>query len=424
VFVGSLGLCAGLGVLEVTVRLFDVGHNLQEADSREVARQFYSLTPPGAAFLNRPGVLDEFPPALVSTNSLGLRGPELGDARVDLLLLGDSMIEARQLPWEQTLTPHLRQSLAARSLQLRIAAHGMRGWSPLLEWNWYLKVGRRLKPRIVFLFFFWNDLWTSGTEPATFGAELSQEGRPLYFHISVDPDWVWYKHLRAVRLSEDAWHRLSVEQIRRAFTTIGSHGLSRDTLDDAAADELARTMTPPPLTSAELTAILTQPLDTVAPELVELARQSFWPSARPLALWTGAQKAAAAATAAELRKFAEDVADDGGRLVIVYVPNPIQVGPSECAVGRLFDRVDTGVVLPPDSGIQQWLGDVSARQGIEVLDPTSAMRAHTGTRPPGDTERLYLRADCHWSERGHRFMADYLADWCARHAAELRGANR
>jgi hypothetical protein len=148
-------------------------------DDPDYVRQFHHITPPRSAFFNRPGPLDEYAAALVQTNALGTRGPEPGLGPVDLLLIGDSMVEARQLPWEQTLGARLPASLAARSRTATVVSQGTRGWSPLLEWNWYLKVGRSLKPKTVLLFFFWNDLWPRRTETRTFRASARAMDGPI-----------------------------------------------------------------------------------------------------------------------------------------------------------------------------------------------------------------------------------------------------
>jgi hypothetical protein len=52
---------------------------------------------------------------------------------------------------------------------------------------------------------------------------------------------------------------------------------------------------------------------------------------------------------------------------------------------------------------------VTARIGVEFLDPSEAFRAYHRNDPAAPS--LTLRADCHWSVQGHQFMADYLADW-------------
>jgi hypothetical protein len=411
----SAATLLAFSVLEVAVRVLHVGTNLQESDNRTYARQFFTLTPPGAAFLNRPKALDEFPPALIEINSLGIRGPEIPGARADVLLIGDSFVEARQLPWDRTIAPRLQEALKARSLTDRVAGHGMRGWSPLLEWNWYLKVGRTLHPRTVFLCFFWNDLWPSGDEATTFRAVTRPDGRPDHFDVLVEPEWIWYQHVRTLRLAGAAWHDLTLSGLKRSLASINA-GAAGSGLDDAAAERMARSTVPdPPLSSRELEAMLTQPVADLDPGLRTLAGTTFWPGIRPLTVWTGAQVRAAAVAEQELQRFAEDVAGDGGRLVIVYVPNPLQVGPDECSIGRFFDRVDRGVTLPADSGVQAWLRAVTERHGIAFVDPSAAMRAADQATP--GSAPLYLRADCHWSAAGHQFMADFLAGWYARSRA-------
>lgn len=412
-----------IATIEAAVRILHIGHNVQEVDSRDYAREFYTLTPPRAAFINQPNTLDEFGPALIAINSRGIRGPEFAADRADVLLVGDSMIEARQLPWEQTLGPQLQRELQSRGVADRVVAHGMRGWSPLLEWNWYLKAGRTLHPRTVMLFFFWNDLWTAGDETATFSARLRPDGRPDYFEVPVDSNAIWYKHVRVIRLAADVLHRLSVDALRRSFAAMTARTTTRGALDDMSAQQIARQLNKRPLTSDELAALVTTPEENLNPELRQLARTSLWPSVRPWNLWTTTQRNAAGKTEQELQRFAEDVKNDGARLVIVYVPNPLQIAPTECSVGRLFERVDTHVLLPPESGIQTWLHSVAERHAIDLLDPSEAMRTFKQRRPAGDNTPLYLRADCHWSARGHAFMARYIADWYQRHpSAELPAA--
>jgi hypothetical protein len=403
-----------LTALEAGVRVLGIGATARESDSLEIARRFNNLTPPRSAFVNRPRPLDEFPPASIEINSIGIRGPEIPTGRVNLLLLGDSFIEGRQLPWEDTLGPRLQATLRARSSNARIVSHGMRGWSPLLEWNWYLKVGRRLKAERVLLFFFWNDLWPAGTEAQTFRAVPGPDGRPDHFDALLDSDWLWYRHARTVRLIEEVVRLVQARAVKFAVPSTplapmtGGHAV----LDEANARNLARTMADgPPFSSAELAALLTEPSASLPGSLQSVVRTSFWPGIRPLGLWTPEQVEAANETERELARFAQDVAADGGRLVIVYVPNPYQLGPTECTVGRYLDRLDADAVLPADSGVQAWLRSVAAKHGIELLDPTGAMRARDAGRSPAGASPLYLRADCHWSPIGHQFMADWLAKW-------------
>ena len=369
--------------------------------------------PPARRSSIGPSRSTRFVPALMEINARH-PGPELTEPRADVLVIGDSFVEARQLPWEQTVGPRLQAVLDQRHLAGRVVSHGMRGWSPLLEWNWYLKVGRQLRPKDVFVFFFWNDLWTVGTETATFQAVLTPEGRPDHFDVPVDRAAIWYKHARLVRLSEEVWRRASLADLKRAFGGVGGGILSSTTLDSEAARRLAMTMAPGPALSPEqIAALLSQPVDALPADLRVLSGADFWPRMRERAVWGEALQRAADATALEFQRFAADVAADGARLHIVYVPNPYQVHPSECAVGRLVERLRPDTLLPADSGIQSWLRHMAVSAGIPFLDPTARMREFDEAQPREAFVPLYLRADCHWSPRGHQFMADYLGDFLA-----------
>jgi hypothetical protein len=407
----AFGLLFGLIVVEAGIRVLHLGESLQEVDNPEYVRLFHHITPPKSAYLSQPKPLDEFPAVLVETNSLGIRGPEIPPGPVDLMLIGDSMIEARQLAWEETLSARLPAAFAARSAPVRVVGQGVRGWAPLLEWNWYLKAGRKLQPRTVLLFFFWNDLWTAGDEVRTFQAVMKPDGRPDYFNVVVERSWVWYKHVRAVRLAENMLQRVGPAALKRTLSLVGS---DRSGVDEQSAEATARRMAKDSLLSpAEIDQVLTRPFDQLSPRLQQVARTEFWPSTRPLALWTDTQREAAAKTESEFRMFAEDVSADGGRLVIVHVPNAYQIAPTECSVARYLVGLDGDRVLPEDSGIQQWLREVTARHGIELLDPSAAMREYHRTQP-APAPPLFLRADCHWTARGHQLMAEFLADWYLR----------
>ena len=406
----SVSVLLSLACVEAGLRLLRVGESVLEVDDAFYARQFHHMPPPGATYLNTPKALDEFAPVLIEINSLGIRGPEIPPGPVDMLLIGDSFVEARQLAWERTVGPQLAEAFRERSAPMRVVSHGVRGWSPLLEWNWYLKVGRKLKPRTVLLFFFWNDLWSSGDEARTFRAAMGTDGRPDHFDVTVEPAWVWYKHVRAMRLLEDVRERADLAAIKRSLV-VGQSGFS---VDEASAESAARRMAGDRLlTNGDLDDLLTRPLPDLKPSLQAVAQAEFWPGVRPMALWTEAQRHSAEVTEHELRLFADDVASDGGRLAIVYVPNAYQIAPTECSVGRYLVGLNGNQQLPPASGIQSWLEGVAERQHIELIDPSEAMRAYHRAGP-SPVEPLHLRADCHWSARGHQFVAGFLADWYLR----------
>lgn len=142
----------------------------------------------------------------------------------------------------------------------------------------------------------------------------------------------------------------------------------------------------------------------------KLSIKGFWYAQRPYHLWFKDQLEAASKSEFIIQRFAEDINRGGGRLVLIYTPHPFQIGPTECALGRYYYNIADNVILPARSGTQEWLAQVAERHGIELLDPTRAMRDYS-VSVSSHVPLLYLRRDCHWSKTGHRFMAKFLADW-------------
>lgn len=408
-FALTLAIVVALAAGELALQACGSRGDLRTQDDPDIVRAFHHNTPLLGSALTQPHRLDEFAPAVITTNSLGMRGPE-PSAPLDCLLIGDSFIYAAQLPWDATVGARLADALGRSGLTARVASHGVVSWSPLLDWNWYLKVGRRLRPRTTLLFFFWNDLWIAGDEASDYRAILDPDGRPDHFAIEPPSLWFALRRSRLIELIEQVQRSWRGANLQRAAAA-SSLSLFRTVLSDADAreDAIRATSAEPPLSDEEIHRITSDPLGSLPPRLRALASTKFWPSFRSMSLWSGEQHAAAKKTETILQRFAADVAADGGRLGVVYVPNPLQVGEKECRIGRYFDRIDDNTLLPDDSGIQQWLSAVTTRHGIDFLDPTTAMR----TRAPdgADAPPLYLRYDCHWSAAGHQFVADYVARW-------------
>ena len=289
----------------------------------------------------------------------------------------------------------------------------MRGWSPLLEWNWYLKVGRQFEPRTVLLFFFWNDSGSGrgGDEVSTVpcGARTRRPAGSFRHRRRLRLDLV--QALRLMRLSEEVWTQLNVSQLRRAFSTITGRSRSNAALDAAAAERLARSLSNPPLTDQQLQAVLTRPDGELDPALQAVSRASFWPSMRPWPLWTGAsgrRGAHRAGAAAFCRRRRAPAGRSWSSSMF----------PIRCRSGRRSVRSDgcstasrhwrgpsPGVRYP---GLAQ--SDRGSRTASSCSTRRSAMRAAVQGRFRGGARGAALsRADCHWSPRGHQFMADYLS---------------
>lgn len=419
-----LSLLVSFGLVEAVMRVFDLYARVAGEYNPGLDREFHHNYGPLESFIRYPSLLDEFPPVLNEINSIGIRGPEVGKTAVDLLVLGDSFIQAEEIDWEKTLGCVLQRGLVQAGLDITVVSHGMSSWSPLLEWNWYLKIGRSLAPRVVLLFVVWNDFvaaseYVSSDEGYLGEVVMTDQGRPDYFLVPASND-SWYDHLDTVRIVQLALHRLEALRALRVMRDTHSQAVcewSVAPLEEATKQAAQQSPIGGALTEPEIQQLLSLAEPEFSAQLAALHApphiRGFWNMLRPLELWPREQLEQLEASATIIERFAQDVAEDGGELILVYVPSPWQVGPFETQVGRRSYGIADGAVVPVSSGLQEWLTLLAGRLDLELLDPTEGMRSYSEA---GHEDLLYLRYDGHWSESGHAWMAGFFAEWYRRRA--------
>lgn len=384
--------------------------------------QFHHSYRPYQSGIRHPNVFDDFPPTVFEVNSLGMRGPEPESRPNTVLILGDSYIQAIQVDFRDTVGQVLKSRLKGKGLDIAVISQGVGSWSPLLEWNWYLKVGRRFRPQKVIVFTGYNDYdpyYRFSDAYYLESVNFDVQGRPESFRLPNFSSFAhrWARELQTVMFFRFSWLRLKATWSGDEQQMVaGLHNASLLLSDDAAKTLLRRQLGDRNLLGTrEVENLLALP-DPAFEEQLDVFKireawaRGFWRLQRPLHLWPDAQSAIVARSEGILKRFAEDVSKDGGKLVLVYVPAPFQVGPKECTLGRYHYGIGDGVVLSATSGIQAWLAQISGQLGISFLDPTDSMRKAVLEEGSGS---LYSRYDCHWSKLGHRHMADVLQDWLA-----------
>jgi hypothetical protein len=99
--------------------------------------------------------------ASISINSLGLRGPEippLGPDVLRVLFLGDSIVAAFEVSYEETFLAHVERALNERlDSPVRVINAGVRGYGSDQSYLYYRERGRKLEPDLVVLFHSRND---------------------------------------------------------------------------------------------------------------------------------------------------------------------------------------------------------------------------------------------------------------------------
>ena len=294
----------------------------------------------------------------VRTNDLGLRDVEHSLAKpagtLRIVLLGDSFMEALQVPFEESFPNLLASSLeASGGRPVEVVNAGVSGWGTDDQLTWLHTTGLALEPDLVLVAMtLHNDVSDNlALEWHTFEAgRLRERPRPLLS----EPQ---YLELRAKGFLASHFH--VYQALARAWRSRGVRDAAQ-TLDEHVAGLLA--FAPPP--QIELGWELTEAL------LDEMER----------------------------------TAEQGGaRLAVFLIPLWIQVEPQylEGFLRRhALPRAALSVGAPQER-MARW----GESRGVPVFDLLPAFAAANAA----EGSRLYLERDGHWSAQGHRLAAEQVA---------------
>ncbi len=312
----------------------------------------------------------------VSINSRGLRDKErsyaVGPGTSRVLALGDSFVEAFMVPLEQTVTLRLEGKLSGDRCGVEVINGGTSGYSTDQEYLFYREEGVRYAPKVVVLFFYYNDvLYNAAAHNIHIPKPLLrfEAGRPQVANFPVRPQPPAKARADPV-----------AEEVR------GS----------AALDWLAPR------------------LERSSPRLYNaIARTGLWPPIRRQPISPEFQvymrrlppevKQAWEMTALILKALDEEVSRQGAHLLVAYIPCRFEVNHADWELTRLRyglkdEKWDRGKVLAR-------LADVAAAAKIPLLDLTPALRraaARFGGQP-------YYETDNHWNARGQEAAAEEIA---------------
>jgi lysophospholipase L1-like esterase len=320
----------------------------------------------------------------VAINSHGLRDPERGyespPGTVRILALGDSFIEGYTVPLAQTATQVLESSLTGAGCAAEVINGGTAGYSNDQELLFYETEGHRYTPRVVVLFFYYNDVVYNDRQEF-FGAP-----KPVF-------------EMGSGRLCV---HRLPVKPPSLARAS-----------EPASEDEEERS-------GSALVDWVRERLWYGAPEAHDLlARLGLWrpmprvPTRLELRVYERRRveeiEDAWAKTAAILAAADRDARSLGAHLLVVHVPSRLEIDDRTWRLSRhLYGWDEAGW----DRGrVAQRLKEIGAQAGIPVLDLTGALRRAN----EGGGERSYFTYDGHWSPAGHRVAAEEVQRFLAGH---------
>jgi hypothetical protein len=332
----------------------------------EPVASLYTEFDPLLGWRHKKGAKVSFPQGDYGINSLGLRDQERGyDAAagaVRLMVLGDSFAEGFSVPFDSSVA-HVLESRLRSACPAEVIAAGTVGYSTDQEYLYYREEGARYSPRLLLLFFYYNDIVYNAREA------VGRAPKPLLTFKGGTP------RVKTSPLLEPA----------RPGAAEGA-----------------------PSGSAAL-AWAAERLLSGAPRVYDLlARLRLWPPRGPLR--AGAEllvysrdppsevKDAWAQTVNVLRALRDEAAAHAARIVVVYVPSKMEVSDADWELTKLRYGVDERTW---DRGqVARWLIGAGHALEVPVLDLTAALR-----RQQRGTRAAYHARGGHWNAVGHATAA-------------------
>jgi len=371
-FLATFGAAMALGMLEVGVRVL---HLVPDRFWKPDAHLGSALIP-GATGWWTQEEHEFFVP--VRINDAGRRDldrtVEKPDGTFRVMLLGDSFVEALQVPIEQTFARGLEKKLsAAIARPVEVVSMGVSGYGTASEYLWYREVGRQFHPDVVLLSFY------PGNDVRNNSPTLEPTFRPVYgADGSLD-------HVNAGKVAEDGGGRRRGLNRSVAYQYIRKLVLTRQ-------PALAARLADWGLLKRE--ALRPVPMEEGVPV-------DYWVFAsEPPTVWQDAW----AHTEALLGAFRDAVTADGAKLVIMVVTAREQVYPDDWAQLQATYpamRDQAWDLNGPERRVLSWcaLNDVRC----VALSPT--FLAARDTSP-----RLHWHFDGHWTPAGHALAAETMTE--------------
>lgn len=315
-------------------------------------------------------------------NSYGFRGPAFKKRKKALrvLVLGDSYMEALQIPEGEYFAPLLAKMSGMEAMQL-----GHRGIGPSHAMAIYALLGKRFKPDVVVLgYLLYNDAlddWEplGNSHPAWAGAArmapkagqwqiippqgggqaLAGKGVGLQKHLYL---WRFFRHNQAAFLARGPGQK------NPSLPWYGN----------------------------------------------ELAYQNYVRAKGEVKkAWWYQEKV--------LENFRDRVLADGARFVVMTIPGPMEQAPDKSWAARLALRGLPGPMpadFDPDLPHRRFMR-LSKKLGLETVDLVPVFKNRPQEMRNGEV-RWSLPCDGHWTKEGHQLAARTMADYLKRHPRKTK----
>jgi hypothetical protein len=372
-----MGIALGACLLEVTVRVF---YPASDFLWRWDSRIGMTLVPGLRGRSVKPGLFD----VQVAVNSAGFRDREhliekpAGTKRI--VLLGDSFVEAIQVPFEDSVTVQLENRFKANT---EVINFGVSGSGTARQYLALREYALRYKPDVVLLFFVGNDISDNSQElqgrsyvpypQTTADGKLARDenGQPVFTPFADESSLL----APITGLLQNHWK--SYRFVREAINN--SPGVNQ------LLYNLKLMSTPPD-------AVSNPGGDNFGfYEIYRLQQKPAWAAA-----WNVTE---------ELLVAVRDLAEaNGAKFGVVLVPAAWEVYP------ELWNNILTKMPAMREAALDleqpsKRLSSSLAQHGVNVVSLLPEIRKHAPNSPP-----LYVKDDAHWTSAGHRLATDLLVE--------------
>lgn len=368
VFIMVVSTVISLSIFEGVLQLIDYPNGEEQKKSERLIpdRLYHHVHRPDYSFVVRMDKKDDLRKINVEIDDEGFRDRPRQPEKDQVLIMGDSFVEARQVKLDEMFGNLIEDRLKS----LDIVNVGVASWSSVLYYNWIrdrLRDKRFPHLKGVFLFFFVNDPYDTLTylgqadnpedfENITFNKLTSQEESKNLLMKKKITHWFY--------LNSKLYYLLHLAKSKFSQRLAQARNLSQKNheIDDS--------------------------------DMVSLFA----------GIETEHQKRAINTEMRYITRIGKLLKQNNVRFTLVYVPFALQVGRDENGGGSRFYSSEIRD-LAYSSSVQDILSDLAGKEEFNYIDLTPLMRKYRETH---DNIHLYNYYDGHFSKAGHEVVAEIL----------------
>jgi len=297
-------------------------------------------------------------------------------------------------------------------------------WSPVIEFAWFYRVGRKLDIDRIYLFLFDNDFMSKescikGDQYIRGQFVFNQEGIPLYvpsFRANILTKksyllrYIRFNVIVPISQRERQFVRLFRDKIPpskkmvRILKRFGGKSLYR-------VEPVEPYKNPSDLFKKH---VVEEKFNWKHKQFVEMVLFRLPPSEWNEVLWQGINAAVKSIT-----DFYSYLEKQGVELYVVYVPSGFDIDQNEHNAQNAF-REGYAFLPTGSQGLEDYLRGELGKSGISVINLTQPLIDYKMANRPGGENFLYFKYDGHWNVNGHKAVAGVIEEHLTNYPVKLK----